>query len=127
LSLSQQQMEALIHSIDGIVWERGADSFQFTFISRQSESILGYPPEAWLADPNLWAQKLHQQDAAKASQTVRDLAAKGEPYSCEYRMIASDGRIVWMRESGVVLAERGKPVALRGILLDITRQKLDAE
>jgi PAS domain S-box-containing protein len=127
LSLSQQKMEALIHSIDGIVWERAADSFQFTFISRQSETILGYAPEAWLAEPNFWAGTLHQQDAAKASQTVRDLAAKGEPYSCEYRMLASDGRVVWMRESGVVLAERGKPVALRGILLDITRQKLDAE
>jgi PAS domain S-box-containing protein len=127
LSLSQQKMEALINSIDGIVWERAADSFQFTFISRQSESILGYPPEAWLADPNFWAEKLHPQDAAKVSQTVRDLAAKGEPYNCEYRMIARDGGTVWMRESGVVLAERGKPVALRGILLDITQQKLDAE
>jgi PAS domain S-box-containing protein len=127
LSLSQQKMEALINSIDGIVWERAADSFQFTFISRQSESILGYPPDVWLANPNFWAEKLHPQDAAKVSQTVRDLAAKGEPYSCEYRMIARDGRTVWMRESGVVLAECGKPVALRGILLDITRQKLDAE
>ena len=38
-----------------------------------------------------------------------------------------DGRPVWMRESGVVLAEHGRPVALRGILLDITRQKRDAE
>jgi PAS domain S-box-containing protein len=127
LSLSQQKMEALIHSIDGIVWERAAESFQFAFISRQSESILGYAPEAWLANSNFWAEKLHPEDAAKASQTVRDLAAKGQHYSYEYRMIAADGRTVWIRESGVVLAERGRPVALRGILLDITRQKLDAE
>ena len=127
LGLSQQKMEALIHSIDGIVWERAAESFQFTFISRQSESILGYPPEDWLAEPDFWAGKLHPQEAEKTSQTVRDLAAKGEPYSCEYRMIAADGRAVWMRESGMVLVERGKSVALRGILLDITRQKLDAE
>lgn len=127
LSLSQQKMEALIHSIDGIVWERAAESFQFTFISRQSESILGYTPEAWLATPDFWAEKLDPQDAAKASQTVRDLAAKGQPYSYEYRMIAADGRTVWMRESGVVLTEHGRPVALRGILLDITRQKRDAE
>ena len=42
LSLSQQKMEALIHSIDGIVWERTPDTFQFTFVSRQSEDILGY-------------------------------------------------------------------------------------
>ena len=48
LSLSQHKMEALIHSIDGIVWERTPDRFRFTFVSRQSEDILGYAPEAWL-------------------------------------------------------------------------------
>jgi signal transduction histidine kinase len=127
LSLSQQKMEALINSIDGIVWERNPETFQFTFISRQSETILGYAPQAWLAQPDFWAEKLHPLDAAKALQNGRDLAARGQPYSHEYRMLAADERVVWVRESGTVLAENGKPVALRGILLDITRQKLDAE
>ena len=44
-----------------------------------------------------------------------------------YRMIAADGRTVWIRESGMVLVENGQPVALRGIFQDITRQKKDAE
>ena len=35
-------MEALIHSIDGIVWERTPDASRFTFISRQSHDLLGY-------------------------------------------------------------------------------------
>jgi PAS domain S-box-containing protein len=120
-------MEALIHSIDGIVWERTPDTFQFNFISRQSETILGYTPQAWLAEPDFWAHKLHPQDAAKAVQAGRDLAARGQAYSHEYRMLAADGRTVWIRESGMVLSENGKAVALRGILLDITRQKVDAE
>ena len=127
LNLSQQKMEALIHSIDGIVWERTPDSFQFTFVSRQSESILGYEPPAWLARPDFWEEKLHPQDAAKAIQTRRDMAARAQPYSFEYRLIAADGRTVWIRESGMVLAEKGQPVALRGIFQDITRHKLDAE
>ncbi|HYR43059.1 MAG TPA: CHASE sensor domain-containing protein, partial [Terriglobia bacterium] len=58
LSLSQQKMEALIHSIDGIVWERAANTFRFTFVSRQSEEILGYAPQVWLDDPNFWEEKL---------------------------------------------------------------------
>jgi len=81
LSLSQQKMEALIHSIDGIVWERTPDTFRFTFISRQSEDILGYAPQAWLEQPNFWEQKLHPQDAAKAVQTGHDMAGRGEPYT----------------------------------------------
>lgn len=127
LNLSQQKMEALIHSIDGIVWERKPDTFQFTFISRQSEDILGYAPQAWLAQSNFWEAKLHPQDAAKATQTGHEMAARGQPYSHEYRMIAADGRTVWIRESGTVLVERGRPVAMRGIFQDITQAKLDAE
>jgi PAS domain S-box-containing protein len=127
LSLSQQKMEALIHSIDGIVWERTPDTFRFTFISRQSEDILGYAPQAWFDQPNFWEEKLQPQDAAKAIQTRRDMAARAQPYSFEYRMIAADGRMVWIRESGTVLAEKGQPVAMRGIFQDITRQKLDEE
>ena len=127
LSLSQEKMEALVNSIDGIVWERAPDSFQFTFISRQSESILGYAPQAWLDQPNFWSEKLHPADAAKAVRTSRDLVAGGQPYTHEYRIIAADGRTVWLRESGTVLTENGRAIALRGIMLDITRQKLDAE
>ena len=127
LSLSQQKMETLIHSIDGIVWERTPDTFRFTFISRQSEDILGYAPQAWLGQANFWEEKLHPQDAAKAIQTGHEMAARGEPYSFEYRMVAADGRTVWIRESGMVLVENGKPVAMRGIFLNITQNKLDAE
>lgn len=127
LSLSQQKMEALIHSIDGIVWERTPDTFQFTFISRQSKQILGYDPQTWLEQPNFWDLKLHPQDSAKTIKTGHEMAARGEPYTLEYRMIAADGRTVWIRESGTVLVENGKPMALRGIFLDITQQKVDAE
>ena len=127
LVLSQQKMEALIHSIDGIVWERTPDSSCFTFVSRQSESILGYPPQAWLEQPAFWATNLHPQDAAKAIQTCTELTARGQPYTLEYRMLAADGRTVWIRESGTVLVENGRSLAVRGIMQDITRAKLDAE
>ena len=127
LSLSQQRMEALIHSIDGIVWERTPDTFRFTFVSRQSEEILGYRPEAWLENSKFWEEKVHPQDLAKALRTTREMADRAQPYTFEYRMAAADGRVVWIRESGTVLVENDHPVALRGIFLDITRQKSDAE
>ncbi len=127
ISLSQQKMEALIHSIDGVVWERSPDTFNFTFVSRQSEQILGYQPQAWLDNPHFWEEKLHPQDMAKAVHAANEMAGRGQPYTHEYRMLASDNRVVWIRESGTVLVEKGQPVAVRGIFQDITQQKLDAE
>jgi PAS domain S-box-containing protein len=126
LTLSQQKLEALVHSIDGIVWESTPDTFQFTFVSRQVERLLGYQPEEWLANPRFWQEKLHPEDAAQAIQTCRDMVARREPYNHEYRMIAADGRPVWIRESGDVLIEHGQPAAVRGIFQDITEQKAAA-
>lgn len=126
LSLSQRKMEALIHSIDGIVWECAPDTFRFTFVSRQSADILGYKPEEWLSQANFWESKLEPHDAPKALRTRQEMAAKAQPYTCEYRMLAADGRVVWIRESGTVLAENGGPAAMRGIFLDVTRAKSDA-
>jgi PAS domain S-box-containing protein len=127
LSYSRQKMEALVNSIDGIVWERTLERTQFTFISQQSKSILGYEPQAWLDTPSFWEEKLLPQDSAKAIHTGRDLAARRQPFSYEYRMVAADGRTLWIRESGTVLVEKGEPVAMRGIFQDITQYKLDVE
>jgi PAS domain S-box-containing protein len=127
LNVSQKKMEALVNSIDGIVWERSPINHQFTFISRQSALMLGYVPKTWVSQPNFWVEKLHPQDAEKAVKTLREQVAQGKPYVFEYRMIAADGRTVWLSESGMILMEQGKPMAIRGILQDITRQKFDAE
>jgi PAS domain S-box-containing protein len=126
LSLSQRKMEALVHSIDGIVWERTPETFQFTFVSRQTETILGYAAEEWLDDTHFWENRLEPQDAAKTIKAARELTAKSEPYTLEYRMVARDGRLVWVRESGTVLIENGRAVAVRGIFQDVTRAKEDA-
>jgi PAS domain S-box-containing protein len=127
LSLSQKKMEALVNSIDGIVWERTADTFRFTFVSRQSIGIVGYAPESWLERPNFWEEKLHSQDANRVIETMHKMVSEGHAYTSEYRMMAADDRVVWLRESGTVIVEKGKPVAVRGIFQDVTRQKLDAE
>ena len=127
LSLSQQKMEAMIHSIDGIVWECDPHTFRFTFVSRQSERLLGYSAEEWLANPNFWAEKLHPDDAAQAIQTSHKMVAQQQPFNFEYRMLAKNGRVVWIRESGVVLAEQERPVAVRGIFQDISEQRASAD
>jgi PAS domain S-box-containing protein len=123
LNLSQQKLEALIHSIDGIVWECLPNTFQFTFVSRQAERLLGYAPEEWLDRPGFWREKLHPDDAAKVLQSWQDNVARRLPFNGEFRMRAADGRTVWIRESVSMIVENDRPVAIRGIFQDITEQK----
>src|SRR5438552_9904547 len=121
--VAMEKFEALVNSIDGIVWECDAE-IKFSFVSRQSERILGYTSEQWLANPSFWQEHLYPEDAARAIKTCRDSIASRKPYNYEYRMIAADGRTVWIRESGDVLLQNdGQPALVRGIFQDITEQK----
>jgi PAS domain S-box-containing protein len=128
LNLSQQKLESLVNSINGIVWERLPTSSEFTFVSQQSQSLLGYLPESWLNDPKFWGRIVHPDDLEKASSFCQEAIARRLPYHHEYRILSADRRLFWIRESGtIILDPGGNPAILRGIFQDITAQKHAAE
>jgi len=127
LNLSQEKLEALVNSIDGIVWEWNPHNDQFTYVSRQSERILGHRPEKWLGNAKFWDLIVHPEDLARSTTARRQATERRQAYSGEYRAMAADGRTVWIRESGMGLAENGDGAICRGILQDITAQKNAAE
>ncbi len=116
--------EALVNAIDGIAWEADPEKLEPTFISRQVERILGYTPEQWLAETGFWARHLHPDDRGKVLKNCWELLQKKENYELEYRMIAADGREVWLRDIVTVKVEDGRVTHLCGLLIDITEKKL---
>jgi PAS domain S-box-containing protein len=56
---AQQRFLNLVNSVEGIVWEADVPSFQFLFISKQAERVLGYPVERWLSEPTFWKDHVH--------------------------------------------------------------------
>lgn len=120
---SQERYQRLMNTIDGIVWEGDAQTFAFTFVSEQAERILGYPLERWMNEPEFWPEHIHEDDRNWAVNYCAQTTAKGQSHQFEYRMIAADGRIIWMRDIVAVVMEEDKPVRLSGIMVDITEQK----
>lgn len=112
----------LIHSLDGIVWEADAETFQFTFVSPQAERILGYPIERWL-EPGFWRNHTHPDDMDWCSAFCMDSTKRGQDHEFEYRMIAADGSVVWLHDIVSVRVEPRGGCSLSGIMLDITNRK----
>lgn len=119
---SREQYAQLIAGVDGIVWEADADTLQFTFVSEQAERLLGYPAGGWLA-PDFWAKHLHPDDRGWAVEFCLRATREKRPHDFEYRMIAADGRVVWLRDIVTVAAEPGGRVTLRGVMVDVTEKK----
>jgi two-component system, cell cycle sensor histidine kinase and response regulator CckA len=123
LKQAQQHYEALVNSIEGIVWEADARTFQFAFVSQQAERLLGYPVERWLTEPNFWQDHLHPEDRAWAVEFCVRATQEKRAHELEYRMMAADGRTVWLRDMVTVVIEHGQAVTLRGVMVDITQRK----
>lgn len=122
----QHEYAALINSIEGIVWEADAATFQFTFVSARAEEVLGYPPALWQSEHDSWSKYIHPDDRDWVVSSCLEAAANLRSNDLEYRMIAADGRTVWLRNIMTARMENGVS-KLRGVMVDITRQKSNEE
>ncbi|MBN1268396.1 MAG: PAS domain S-box protein [Kiritimatiellae bacterium] len=94
------------------------------YISPQVESLLGYTPREWIADPLLWTRCLHPEDSARVQADLRAKDQTGDPFELEYRVVARDGRTLWFRNQAVYMRDAaGQPRFVHGVMLDITRRK----
>jgi PAS domain S-box-containing protein len=123
LRVSQVKFETLVNSIEGVVWEADPKSFEFTFVSQQAEKLLGFARSDWTADPAFWMEHIYTDDQVLAHGLRMKALQQEKPTQIEYRMVAADGRIVWIREISTFIFENGTPQALRGVFFDITEQK----
>ncbi|MFQ5777750.1 MAG: PAS domain S-box protein [Terriglobia bacterium] len=121
---SEQRFRDLVQQLDAIVWEAEAQTCRFSFVSRRAEDILGYPIEQWLAEPDFWARHIHPEDRETAVAICQNATAAGRDHTFEYRALAADGRVLWLRNIvRVVRDEEGRVRQLRGLMVDITERK----
>ena len=103
-----------------------SDGGRLAYMSPQIEAIVGYPPDAFLADPELWPRLIHPDDRDMALAAYTQHWATDAPLRADYRMIAQDGSVVWVHDEAYSMTE-GAVVGGRrlsqGLLVDTTDQK----
>jgi PAS domain S-box-containing protein len=95
------------------------------YISPQIEGLVGYSADEWLGDPELFLKLLHPDDRDRVLADHDRVFAAGESnWSFEYRLVARDGKTVWLRDDAVVVKnDDGKPLYVQGFLMDVTKRK----
>jgi two-component system cell cycle sensor histidine kinase/response regulator CckA len=121
--LPAEKLLSLINALGGIVWEAEPETLQFLFVSEEAERILGYPTRTWLEEPDFWVRHTHPDDVERCASLYRLASDRGEDHELEYRMIAADGRIVWLRDIVSVCKSADGSSRLVGLAVDITNQK----
>jgi diguanylate cyclase (GGDEF)-like protein/PAS domain S-box-containing protein len=104
------------------------ESASTIFISRQVERLLGYSPQEWIEDADLWPNLLHPDDRARALAENERHNETGEPFRMEYRLFHRDGHIVWVHDEATMMRDdRGVPLFSHGVMMDITDRKAGEE
>ncbi|MBI4771982.1 MAG: PAS domain-containing protein, partial [Chloroflexi bacterium] len=53
-------------------------------------------PQEWLADPHIWARCLHPEDRERVLALLERSRVERTGFTAEYRMLARDGRTLWV-------------------------------
>lgn len=122
---TEQRFRDLVNGLGhAIFWEADPFTQKFTFVSQSAENILGYPPEKWLDNSNFWMNLFHPDDKNWASAFAHKESLEGRDHEFEYRCVAADGRVLWLRNRAyIVRDEQGNVQKVRGLMVDISESK----
>ncbi len=124
---AEAKYRTLVEQIPMVTYTAPLDKALGTFfISPQIESILGYSPKEWLADPGLWVKLLHPEDRDRVlAESQRDLlGSNGAVFRSEYRILTRKNDVLWLRDEATAVRNGlDEPEFLQGIMFDVTAQK----
>jgi diguanylate cyclase (GGDEF)-like protein/PAS domain S-box-containing protein len=94
------------------------------YVSPQIADLVGYTAEEWVADPTFFARAVHPEDRERALAGFRSMHESGEAFDCEYRLVARDGRVVWVHDAAAIVRDQaGQPLFAQGYMIDISERK----
>jgi PAS domain S-box-containing protein len=120
---AHEQCQSILRNVNGILWEMNVETQELVFTNEQPKPILGYSQAEWQASPGFWKRRLHPHDREIAADYFRLKHYKTDKFDFECRMACAKGRYVWLKHFISVIAEKGKPVMLRGLMVDISDLK----
>jgi PAS domain S-box-containing protein len=90
------------------------------YMSPRIEAMLGFPASDWLA-PDFFLTRLHPGDRDRVFAEVERTHVTGGDFRLEYRLVAADGRTVWVHDETVAVRDdQYRPLFLQGFLIDVT-------
>jgi PAS domain S-box-containing protein len=94
------------------------------YVSPSAADLLSMPMESWEGDLEKWLSMMHPDDVERMSTIARDVLTTGGPWNHIFRIIAGDGRIVWLLDRGQALDrdDEGRPSLFQGVLLDVSEE-----
>ncbi|GET43064.1 PAS domain-containing sensor histidine kinase [Microseira wollei] len=120
---SEERLRLALDAADMGIWDwnilTGATSW-----SPNLEQIYGIKLDSCEGSYEEFLGIVYEQDRARVTDAIRACLEEKQDYDVEFRVVASNGDIRWVRSRGrVVYDETGAPVRMAGVDLDISNRQ----
>ena len=125
LRSAEAKYRELVESVPAVIYSsETGESGRWFFVSPQIEGLLGFTPDEWMADADLWFRQIHPEDREPTRLAEAQAIEAGLDINMEYRMYKKEGKLIWVRDESRYITENeeGKKV-VQGTLTDITARK----
>jgi PAS domain S-box-containing protein len=120
-SVAQHRFSALVEQLPGGIYIEDFGAASGWYFSPQVERVTGYDPAEWVSEPDFFSRVLHEDDRDRVLDAFARVHETHETIQIEYRLIAKDGRVVWIQDdASVAFNAEGEPLYLLGCMTDVT-------
>jgi two-component system phosphate regulon sensor histidine kinase PhoR len=120
LETAEARHGALLEGLPLVAWLTASDDRGSTlYVSPRITELSGYSPAEWAQQRDLYAKLVHPDDLDRVEAAL-DGVQNGTPVSIDYRLLARDGRMVWVRQDTTTVRDpSGDPLYEQTFLRDI--------
>ena len=122
LKITEKRLNLAADSANLGMWEWDLNKDEI-WVTPGRRAQLGFPISGKITSEQL-ISRWHPDDRDKVRQAMKEAIENGRGYDAEFRVVLADGNVRWVASRGRVhVDDRGKPMRLTGISLDITARK----
>jgi PAS domain S-box-containing protein len=124
LLASEERFRRLTENARDVIYRMSLPDGRYEYVSPAALSVFGYSPEEFYNVPDLIKKAIHP-DWHEYFEDQWEHLIKGEmPPTYEYQIIHKSGEIRWMNQRNILVRDdTGNPIAIEGIVTDITERK----
>lgn len=126
LEVSEERFRRLTENARDVIYRMSLPSGKYEYVSNAASTVFGYSPDEFYKSP-LLVKKIINENWKKYFEEEWKKLIKGEvPPTYEYQINHKSGELRWMNQRNILVKDAdGKPIALEGIVTDVTGRKKD--
>jgi PAS domain S-box-containing protein len=125
---AEARYRALVEQIPVVTYVAAADDLgSRLYMSPQITTLTGFHPERWVSTPTFFADHLHPDDRVRVMHEIARCKDGMAPLTVEYRLLTSDGVVVWIRDEAKMVRDDDRSPFIHGVMMDISSRRLAEE